>query len=96
MWKKHNALAVHGLPTRSKLSKIAKHLNISIEELKQYNPHLRGIAWKKESTLPKGLVLKYPLTEATAVSLVNPDSDFRVGSWDDLYSLFGKVCGLNV
>ncbi len=45
---------------RLSISKISKKVGLSIEEIRQFNPQIVGVSWKKDFSLPQGSVIKYP------------------------------------
>ncbi len=45
---------------RLSISQISKKIALSVEEIRQYNPQIVGVSWKRDFSLPKGTVIKYP------------------------------------
>ncbi|OQX94290.1 hypothetical protein B6I21_09655 [candidate division KSB1 bacterium 4572_119] len=54
---------VFKLPNYVRLSTLAKRLDISIAEIKEYNPSLRRSVLNSKRRLPKGFILKLPVRE---------------------------------
>ena len=49
------------LPYYVKISSLKKQLNLSIQEIKEYNPSLRSSVLKSQRRLPKGFILHIPM-----------------------------------
>lgn len=77
------------LDKRTNIEKISKKLKLSKEEIKQFNPQITGVSWKKNFTLPKGFIIKFP-------------SDFRDNeketaellTFESVKKWFDSICGI--
>ncbi len=58
-------------PADISLLKLCKHLNLSQDDIKRYNPALLSSVYKGQRTIPKDFVLRLPAAKVTRMSLRN-------------------------
>lgn len=80
---------------RMNISKISKQLALSVEDIRQYNPQIVGVSWKRDFSLPQGFVIKHPkenvADENHLLMMANKAIRFN---FTEVKQWFDKLCGI--
>lgn len=93
--EENNELKELILSKRMNIRSISKEIDLTVEEIRQFNPQIVGVAWKKDFSLPKGFVLKYPKgNEAEANNILMVSAKSSRLSFNEVKQSFDELCGL--
>jgi membrane-bound lytic murein transglycosylase D len=83
------------LAKRMSIRTISKKLDLTVEEIRQYNPQIVGVAWKKDFSLPKGFVIKYPKpNRADENNILVSRAKTSQLSFNEVKQSFDELCGI--
>ncbi len=93
--EENNILEELILGKRMSIRTISKKIALSVEEIRQFNPQIVGVPWKKDFSLPKGFVIKYPKANAAAENniLLSSAKSSQL-SFNEVKQSFDDLCGI--
>lgn len=83
------------LAKRMDIKVIIKKLDLSLEEVKLFNPQITGVSWKKNFSLPQGFVIKYPKIRTSKESnILFATEKNTLLSYIEVKAWFDRLCGI--